>query len=84
MSCSLHDAVELEDRGVRTVVLSTEVFLNSAYTHARAYGRPDFAGSVGVRHPLAALPPDDVQRRADAAMPAIVAALLGQAPEMER
>ena len=78
MSCSLHDAVELEDRGIRTVVIHTSVFMNSARAHARAYGRPDFEGSVAVRHPLAAIPRDEVWQRAEEVLPAVVAALTGQ------
>lgn len=80
MSCSMHDAVELEDRGVRTVVIHTDVFLNSARAHALTYGRPDFAGSVAVRHPVAALSREEIYARADEVIPAIVAALLGQVP----
>ena len=78
MSCSLHDAVELEDRGVRTVVIHTHVFLNAARAHAQALGRSDFTGSVAVRHPVAALPRDEARRRADEVIPAVIAALLGQ------
>ena len=83
MSCSLHDAVELEDRGVRTVVIHTQVFLNAAPAHAQALGRPDFTGSVAVHHPVAALPRDEARRRADEVIPAVVAALLGQPVESE-
>ena len=78
MSCSLHDAVELEDRGIRTVVIHTSVFLNSARAHAQAFGRPDFEGSVAVRHPLAAVPRDEARQRADEVVPAVVGALLGR------
>jgi hypothetical protein len=75
----MHDAVELEARGVRTVVIHTTAFLDAARAHALTYGRPDFAGSVAVRHPIAALSREDVSARADEVIPAIIAALLGQA-----
>lgn len=81
MSCSVHDAVELEDRGVRTVVVHTTAFLDAARTHALAYGRPDFAGSVAVRHPVAALSRAEVCARADEVIVDIVTALLGRPPE---
>ncbi len=75
MSCSLHDAGELEARGVPTVTLCTTAFMDSAAAHARAYGRPE-ARVVAVQHPLAALPPADVITRADAVVEQIIAQLL--------
>lgn len=76
MSCSLHDAGELETRGVPTVTLCTDAFLDSAAAHAQAYGRPE-ARVVAVQHPLAALTPQDVVQRADAVVTRIVEQLLG-------
>lgn len=78
MSCSLHDAAALEDRGIRTVAVHTHVFLNAARAHAEALGRADFTGSVAIRHPLAALPRTEVRQKAEAVVPEIVAALLGR------
>ncbi len=75
MSCSLHDAVELEQRGIPTVTLCTEPFMDSAAAHARAYGRPE-ARVVAVQHPLAALTPEAVRQRADAVMERIVEQLI--------
>ena len=75
MSCSLHDAVELETRGVPTVTLCTDAFMDSAAAHARAYGRPD-ARVVAVQHPLAALTPEAVRQRADAVVERIIAQLM--------
>lgn len=62
---------------MRTVVLCTEPFMNSAATHARAFGRPDYQ-AVAVQHPLAALGPEEVQQRADAVVDRVVAALTGR------
>jgi hypothetical protein len=67
--------VELEARGIPTVTLCTEAFMDSAAAHARAYGRPD-ARVVAVQHPLAALVPEVVLQRADAVVERIIAQLL--------
>ena len=49
--------------------------MDSAAAHARAYGRPD-ARVVAVQHPLAALAPEVVIKRADAVVERIIAQLL--------
>jgi len=61
VSCSVHDVVELEGRGIPAIVLCTEVFMDSAAEHAVAYGLPA-ARVVAVQHPLAALPHRPSQR----------------------
>jgi len=71
----LHDAVELEDRGVPAVTLCTDAFLDSAVEHAAAYGRPD-ARIVSVQHPVAALSAHEVVMRADAVVERIVKQLV--------
>jgi hypothetical protein len=71
----LHDAVELETRGIPTVTLCTDAFLDSAAVHARAYGQPE-ARVVGVRHPLAAIAPEAIVQRADAVVEQIIERLL--------
>jgi len=75
VSCSLHDAVELEARGVPTVTLCTDAFMDSAAAHARAYGQAE-ARVVAVQHPLAALAPEAVVQRADAVVERIIEQLL--------
>jgi hypothetical protein len=72
----MHDAVELEGRGIPTVVLCTEVFMDSAVAHAVAYGLPE-ARVVSVQHPLAAIAPQAVAARADAVIDRIIAQLVG-------
>jgi len=67
--------VELEARGVPTVTLCTEAFMDSAAAHARAYGRPE-ARVVAVQHPLAALTPEAVRQRADAVVERIITQLV--------
>ena len=80
MARSLRDAVELEDRGVRTVVVHTKAFHSAAEQHIVSLGRPDYAGSVYLQHPVAALDPAGIEGRVDAVMGDIVAALQGFAP----
>ncbi len=53
----------LENRGVPTVVLCTDPFLNSAYRHANTFGRRDFR-PLGFPHPLGGLNPEQVSARA--------------------
>ena len=77
MARSLRDAVELEDRGVRTVVVHTKAFQSAAEQHILSLGRPDYAGSVYLQHPVAALDATAIEARVDAVAPEIVAALLG-------
>lgn len=76
MSCSVHDGIELEDRGVPCVPVHTEVFMNSAAAHALAFGRPDYR-SVAIRHPIAGLDPDSVRARAADVVDRVAAVLTG-------
>ena len=80
MARSLRDAVELEDRGVRTVVVHTQAFHSAAEQHIVSLGRPDYSGSVYLQHPVAALDPAAIESRVDAVMPDVVAALQGFSP----
>lgn len=76
MSCSMHDVVELEERGVPAVALHTNTFMNSAVTHARAYGRPDLR-ALAVPAPIANQNREAVRRKAEGVLDAVVAALTG-------
>ena len=77
MSCSMHDVLALEERGIPTVLLCTEPFMNSACDHAAAFGNPDYQ-AVQVRHPLASLTPEQARARADEALGGVIAILTGQ------
>lgn len=81
MARSLRDAVELEDRGVRTVVVHTQAFCSAAEQHIVSLGRPDYTGSVYLQHPVAALDPAAIESRVDMVVPDIVAALQGHGRE---
>jgi hypothetical protein len=78
VSCSMHDVLAFEDRGIPTVLLCTEPFMNSARDHAEAFGNPDYT-AVRVGHPLASLRPEQARDRADAALEGVIAILTGQA-----
>lgn len=70
----MHDAIELEQRGVPTVAIHTSVFMNSAVAHAKAYGRPDFE-SLAVQHPISGHPPEAVRQKVDLIIPDVVRVL---------
>jgi hypothetical protein len=72
----MHDVLAFEDRGMPTVLLCTEPFMNSAREHADALGNPDYT-AVPVRHPLASLPPEQAQGRANEALETVIAILTG-------
>jgi hypothetical protein len=74
----MHDVLAFEDRGIPTVLLCTEPFMNSACDHAAAFGNPDYQ-AVQVGHPLASLTPEQARARADEALGGVIAILTGQA-----
>ena len=74
----MHDVLAFEDRGIPTVLLCTEPFMNSARDHAEAFGNPAYQ-AVRVGHPLASLPAEEARARADEALGGAIAILTGQA-----
>jgi hypothetical protein len=70
----MHDAMTLEGKGIPTVVLCTDPFLNSAHVHARTFGRDGFL-PVGIPHPLGGLKPEAVKDRAESILDEIIIAL---------
>lgn len=75
MSCSVHDAVRLERRGVPTAVVGTEPFVDEALEQALVLGMPDLR-IVTVGHPVQLLTHEQVGELADAAFADIVARLV--------
>ena len=71
MSCSVHDLVRLERRGVATAGVGTEPFVDEALEQAHALGMPDLRMTL-IEHPVQLLSSDDLRRRADAALEHIV------------
>ncbi len=69
------DAAALEKRGRHTVTIVWDNFENAARTQARLQGLPDL-GLVVVPHRKGGETADDQRRKAEAALPAIVRALV--------
>jgi hypothetical protein len=78
VSCSVHDVVRLERRGVPTCAVGTEPFVDEALEQARLLGMPAYR-MVFVPHPVQLLTDDELRALADAAFPAISARLLQSA-----
>ena len=74
MSCSVHDLVRLERRGIATAGIGTEPFVDEALEQARVLGMPDVR-MVFVPHPVQLLSDADLAALADGAVDEIVARL---------
>ena len=66
--------MSLENRGIPTVVICTEPFVNSATIHSQMLGRPDFK-PVYIPHPLGGLDAQQIMQRAASLRDDIVAVL---------
>ena len=53
----------LENRGIPTIVICTEPFMNAAYRHASIFGRKGFQ-PLSIPHPLGGITPENVAERA--------------------
>lgn len=76
MSCSVHDAVRLERRGIPTAVVGTEPFIDEAIEQARVLGMPDLR-IVTVPHPVQLLTREQVEELADRVLDEVIARLVG-------
>ena len=74
----MHDAVDLEGRGVPTVVIASAPFADAADVQAGALGLPD-ARRVFVAHPIQDRTDDEMVALADEAYARVVAALTDRA-----
>ena len=70
----MHDTVDLEDRGVPSVFVSTVEFVDGADVQAKALGT--VASAVYVEHPIQDRTDDEMRAIADAAVDAVVEKLL--------
>jgi len=70
----VHDTVDLEDRGVPSVFVSTVEFVDGADVQAKALGT--VASAVYVEHPIQDRTDDEMRAIADAAVDAVVEKLL--------
>lgn len=71
MSCSVHDLVRLERRGIPAAGVGTQPFLDEALEQARVLGMPDLR-MVFVAHPVQLRSRDELRELADRSFPAIV------------
>ena len=67
MSCSVHDAVRLERRGIPTAVVGTEPFVDEAIEQAAVVGLPQLR-MVTVPHPVQLLSSTEIHALADVAV----------------
>lgn len=79
MSCSVHDLVRLERRGVPTAGVGTEPFVDEALLQARVLGMPDLRLAY-VPHPVQLLSRNELGALAGNVFPRIVALLTGAQP----
>lgn len=78
----MHDAIELEARGVPTAVIVTTEFVREAKVQREALG---MAGVVPVviAHPLSSLADEEIRARAAAALAQVLAAWQGKLADVE-
>ncbi len=67
MSCSVHDLVRLERRGIATAGIGTIPFADEALEQARLLGMPELR-MVLLPHPIQLLDPDQLDQLADSAL----------------
>ena len=75
----MHDLVHLERRGIPAVGIATAPFADEAIEQARRLGMPG-ARMVYIPHPVQLLTDDELNARADAVFPDVLAALTGGEP----
>lgn len=76
MSCSVHDLVRLERRGLATAGVGTEPFADEALEQAALLGMPGYR-MVLIPHPVQLLTAAELDARADAAFERVLATLIG-------
>ncbi len=70
----MHDLVHLERRGIPAVGIATAPFADEAIEQARRLGMPG-ARMIYIPHPVQLLTDDELDARADAIFPHVLAAL---------
>ncbi len=75
MSCSVHDLVRLERRGLATAGVGTEPFIDEALEQARSLGMPDLR-MVLIPHPVQLLTDDELTALADACFDEILSRVI--------
>ena len=78
----MHDAIELEARGVPTAVIVTSEFVREARAQREALGMTGVVPVV-IEHPLSSLTDGEIAARAAAALPQVLAAWQGRLRDRE-
>ena len=78
----MHDAIELEARGVPTAVIVTSEFVREARVQREALGMTGVVPVV-IEHPLSSLTDEEIAARAAAALPQVLAAWQGRLRDRE-
>ena len=73
----MHDAIELEARGVPTAVIVTSEFVREAKVQREALGMSGVVPVV-IEHPLSSLTDEQIRARVAAALPQVIAAWQGR------
>ena len=73
MSCSVHDVLDYESRGVPAVFVASDEFVQAADAQSRALGGDP--ARVFVPHPIQDRTDDEMYALADAAVDALLAAV---------
>ncbi len=77
MSCSVHDVIRFEKKGIPTVNIGTDAFTDESEEQSRLLGMPDY-NPVWVAHPVAILTTEQIQTLARDAASRIVERLVAQ------
>jgi hypothetical protein len=78
----MHDAIELEARGLPTAAIVTTEFVREARAQREALGMRGVVPVV-IPHPLSSLTDEQIAARAAAALPQIIAVWQGKQPDVE-
>jgi hypothetical protein len=73
----MHDAIELEARGIPTAVIVTSEFVREAKVQREALGMTGIVPVV-IEHPLSSLTDEEIAARAAAALPQVLAVWQGR------
>ncbi|MYF98413.1 hypothetical protein F4212_04665 [Candidatus Poribacteria bacterium] len=70
----MHDGSVLEERGVPSIAICSEVFFSAGKVQARVLGYNDLE-PLTVAHPIQSLTPKQIQERADSVVDKIIESL---------
>jgi len=70
----VHDGTALEERGIPSVSICSDVFFSAGAVQAKSLGYRDFHPTT-VDHPIQSLTPDQIRGRADGIVEKITAVL---------